>query len=335
MIYASSESNFAFFNSDNADLHYTFRQNIVGGPSIIFTRYHEKQVTKIKNLENNLCESVVGYDCNGLYSYAIKQLMPSSVYVRRLSENKFGPEVSERYIDSYVWLDYLSCKEGIKICHKLNNQKEMRIGNFRVDGFCYQDKTVYEFNGCYYQGCKFNCFIVKNIKNKTWSERLKKIHQSNEARKEYIISQGYKFVTIQQCQFFSKIKAKCLRFYEHYLPSYYRKNKGGLSESKILTDVKNGRLFGALEVDIQVEGHEDFFQEYPPFFATCEVPMKARGSHMLSYCKTNDIQFKSKRLLISGLIKMIHFVRRFWRKQTPLMYSIILTTHSSQKLEMN
>ena len=47
MIYASSESNFALFNSDNADLYYTFRQNIVGGPSIIFTRYYEKQVTKI------------------------------------------------------------------------------------------------------------------------------------------------------------------------------------------------------------------------------------------------------------------------------------------------
>ena len=61
-------------------------------------------------------------------------------------------------------------------------------------------------------------------------------------------------------------------------------------------------MFGALEVDIQVEeGQEDFFQEYPPFFATCEVPMEAIGPYMLSYCKANDIQFKSKRLLISGL----------------------------------
>ena len=128
------------------------------------------------------------------------------------------------------------------------------------------------------------------------------MQQRDKARKNYIISQGYKFVAIQQCQFISKIKPKCLRFYEHYLPSYYRKNKGDLTHSKILTDVKNGRLFGALEVDIQVEeGHEDFFQEYPPFFATCEVPMEAIGSHMLSYCNANDIQFKSKRLLISGL----------------------------------
>ena len=54
IIYASSESNFALFNSDNADLYYTFKQNIVGGPSIIFTRYQEKGVTKIKTLQNNV-----------------------------------------------------------------------------------------------------------------------------------------------------------------------------------------------------------------------------------------------------------------------------------------
>ena len=99
------------------------------------------------------------------------------------------------------------------------------------------------------------------------------MQQRDKGTKNYIISQGYKFVAIQQCQFISKIKPKCLRFYEHYLPSYNRKNKGGLTHSKILTDVKNGRLFGALDVDIQVEvGHEDFFQEYPPFLllVTCQ-----------------------------------------------------------------
>ena len=70
---------------------------------------------------------MVVFDCNGLYSYAIKQLMSSGVYVRRLAENQFKPEVSEKYINTYVWLGYLNCKEGMKIQHKLNNQKEFRI----------------------------------------------------------------------------------------------------------------------------------------------------------------------------------------------------------------
>ena len=52
MIYQSSDSKFDLFNKDNADLYYTFKQNIVGGPSIIFSRFHEKDVTKINNQTN-------------------------------------------------------------------------------------------------------------------------------------------------------------------------------------------------------------------------------------------------------------------------------------------
>ena len=49
MLYNSSHSNFALFNSNNADLYYTFKKNIFGGPSITFNRYQEKGVTYIKN----------------------------------------------------------------------------------------------------------------------------------------------------------------------------------------------------------------------------------------------------------------------------------------------
>ena len=125
MLYNSSNSKFSLFNSENANLYYTFKQNIVGGPSIIFSRYQEKGVTDIKNIPNNKCQSVVGYDCNGLYSYAIRQEMPTGLYITRHKENGFRPEVSERYIDSYVWMDYLMLTENIKILHKLNNGKEI------------------------------------------------------------------------------------------------------------------------------------------------------------------------------------------------------------------
>ena len=47
----------------------------------------------------------------------------------------------------------------IKILHKLNNQKEIRVGSYLVDGFCVNTKTVYEFSGCYFY--YLDCFIVK------------------------------------------------------------------------------------------------------------------------------------------------------------------------------
>ena len=34
----------------------------------VFARYHEKGVTKIIKQLDKICEGIVGYDCNGLYS---------------------------------------------------------------------------------------------------------------------------------------------------------------------------------------------------------------------------------------------------------------------------
>ena len=59
-------------------------------------------------------------------------------------------------------------------------------------------------------------------------------------------------ITIQECEFISQIKPKCSKIYDKYLPSYYQRNKGPLSFKKIIKDIKNGRLFGAVEVDIRV-----------------------------------------------------------------------------------
>ena len=55
---------FTVFNKTNSDLHNLVKNNIVGGPAIIFHRYHEKDITKIRGEET--CRSIVGYDANAL-----------------------------------------------------------------------------------------------------------------------------------------------------------------------------------------------------------------------------------------------------------------------------
>ena len=42
---------FTIFNEKNKDLHDLVKENIVGGPSIIFHRYHEKGVTTLRQNE--------------------------------------------------------------------------------------------------------------------------------------------------------------------------------------------------------------------------------------------------------------------------------------------
>ena len=64
------------------------------------------------------------------------------------------------------------------------------------------------------------------------------------------------------------MKSLCTEYYDHYLPTYYTKNKGSLTENKIKSDIANGQLFGVVEVDISVkEEFKEFFSEFPPFFA--------------------------------------------------------------------
>ena len=54
----SSHTHFVTFNDSNSDMHQLVRDNIVGGPAIIFHRYREKDVTKIRGWE--LCRAIVG-----------------------------------------------------------------------------------------------------------------------------------------------------------------------------------------------------------------------------------------------------------------------------------
>ena len=69
-------------------------------------------------------------------------------------------------------------------------------------------------------------------------------------KKEFIISMGYNYISIQQCDFNKGIKPLCHKFYDNYLPTYYTRNRGSLTESKITSDIANGQLLGVIEVDI-------------------------------------------------------------------------------------
>ena len=69
---------------------------------------------------------------------------------------------------SIMWLNYMSNGNSIK--HALNGgEKELTIGNnktYKVDGFCEETNTVYEFYGCFWHGCP-KCYRpnIMNSKN--------------------------------------------------------------------------------------------------------------------------------------------------------------------------
>ena len=96
-----SNTFFTVFNQTNSDLHLLVKDNIVGGPAIIFHRYHEKDITKIRGEET--CRSIVGYDANALYLWALMQDMPSGWYTPGLFKRK-GSSVLNRHNHLGRWL---------------------------------------------------------------------------------------------------------------------------------------------------------------------------------------------------------------------------------------
>lgn len=96
---------FCLFPESHKDLYFLFKNNIVGGPSIIFHRYQEKGRSRIRNGKKS--EQVLGFDANALYLWAIMQDMPTGVVLRRREETGFRREFTH-YLQKTAagWLEW-------------------------------------------------------------------------------------------------------------------------------------------------------------------------------------------------------------------------------------
>ena len=87
-----SVAEFHLFNEKNKDIYQSFKQNIAGGPSIIFNRYHKTSKTFIQNNPNKPCQKIISYDANALYLWAIGQKLGVRFPLVRREENNFQRE---------------------------------------------------------------------------------------------------------------------------------------------------------------------------------------------------------------------------------------------------
>ena len=135
--------NFALLDHRDDDLYYTIKQNIVGGPSIIFTRDAEVGRTFIRDDPTRPCSNIIGFDANALYLDCIDKSMPCGGYVRR-TEPDFKPDLRLSCEDMFHWMNFIMKTEGIDILHARNHIGEVRIGPYLVDGYDPSTRTVYD-----------------------------------------------------------------------------------------------------------------------------------------------------------------------------------------------
>ena len=80
-LHKSTNNKFYAFVEADKDLHDKIREDMTGGPSIVFTRKAVVDQTYIRNTEK-ICKSIVGIDASQLYPFSMCQEMPTGLYTR-------------------------------------------------------------------------------------------------------------------------------------------------------------------------------------------------------------------------------------------------------------
>ena len=280
---------FVGFAEEHKRLAKLMRENITGGPSIIFHRNQERDVTLIKG--KYPCRKVIGYDANSLYLYCLGLSMPTGYYTLQEEKNNYKKET--RYSrESIQWLEYvMRTQEGVHNIRHAENGGEVRIGNIEVDGYDESTRTVYEYHGCFWHGH----FCHTGYNPELWKKTLD--------REQYIRDLGYNLVSTTSCEWL-----KCPESKEWYsIPDNNQDSSPSplhppISMEDILDDIVNDRLFGFVKVDIHVPSElVSRLSDFPPIFKNTEITMADIGDHMQAYCRSIARKKAVARSLISSM----------------------------------
>ena len=186
-LHKSTSAKFYPFTETDKDLLQKIREDMVGGPSIVFTRKAVVNETFIRKSEN-VCKSIVGVDASQLYPYSMCQPMPTGLYTRWESDtesNRFKPQQNksrnfENMVMSYFQRQRPECKN--ESFYTAGTQK--KIDYFKVDGFCAHCNTVFEAMGFFYLYCP--CQEARPSLTEEDIKRGNKKREMDQMRKQYI-----------------------------------------------------------------------------------------------------------------------------------------------------
>ena len=285
---------------DSAQLYNLFRDNMVGGPAIIFKRYAEADKTCLRNNPDKLCQNIVGYDANALYLWALSQPMPVGLYTHwQYAGEKLQPLFPWKEADE--WLAWASHQRGVSLRSRMN-EGEKRLGDRQlpVDGFDPASNTPYQYMGCYWHGCP-SCFDPEDdhpTRGKTYGYWYEKTLQNIT----YLEEIGYSPIAQWGCQWVQEKRHN--PEIEAYLNKVFpgRQHKGKLkTETQLLDEVRNGSLFGAVEVDLHVPDElKPKFEEMTPIFKNAEISVQHIGPHMKAFAEEHECMPRPRRSLIGS-----------------------------------
>ena len=155
-LHKSTDAKFCLFSEGDKDLLQKMREDMVGGPSIVFTR--KAVVNKTFNRKStNLCKPNLGIDARQLYPYSICQPMPTGLYTRwdlDTEASRFKPRQNKtRSVENKVMSYFERTRPQCKAESFYTTGRQKKIDCCSVDGFCSHCNTVFEAMECLYHFC--------------------------------------------------------------------------------------------------------------------------------------------------------------------------------------
>ena len=306
-----ADSFFSLIDQKHSEIHTMYREQMVGGPSIIFHRYHERGVTEIAGEK---VRGVEGYDANALYLWSLMQDQPTGFPIVRKKETNFRAEKLNKYGQlSLEWIEWVAHETNAEYRHKFNGQ-EQRLGKrgLAVDAYDPVHRVALQFHGCYWHGHRgLVCPITYELgdeddtKNPITGQLMSELREKTEQNTKYLREQvGVRVIEIYECQW---VQMKCdnpdvRRFMAQrfvYEPCAFPQKV--IRVEHILEAVREGRLFGFIQCTLRVSDRDKSrFAELPPIFKNTMVGRDDIGEKMRAYAEAHHLLTRPRRTLISS-----------------------------------
>ena len=298
-LHKSTDSKFHPFTESNKNLLDKIREDMVCGPSIVFTRDAVVDENFLRK-PTKLCKSIVCIDARQLYPYSMCQPMPTGLY-RRWNYNSESQKIISRQnktrsFENMILSYFEQTRPEYQIESIVTTGRQKKIDFFSVDGICNHCNTVFEAMGCYFHYCPCQDAGPSLTKN----EIVKKIkkREQDQMRKEYIQQKGYKIIEMWKCNWCElyrtdvTVKINLRANFPYQRP---------LSEERLMQKIRSGKLFGYVQWNLKVPEHlKAYFANFPPIFKNTVVSRIDIGNLIEEYAEREGFLLQPRRMLISS-----------------------------------
>ena len=161
----------------------------------------------------------------------------------------------------------------------------MKIDCFSVDGFCSHCNTLFETMGCFYHFCP-----RRELRSPLTEEDIQRGSKKKEldALKRHCIQEkGFKVIEIWECRWWRLYKTT------NTVKQHIREHfpyKRSLAAEQLLEEIKEGKLFGDVQCDIEVpEKLGATFANFSPIFKNTLVSKSDIGDLMKNYAEEEGL----------------------------------------------